>query len=83
MIIHILWKLRKSATLLAVFRFLRNSVPKNKENTRNWYNMLIQTQNNIALAGPTWSKHGPGMVPKSRHSIDILLKTILNQYLKF
>ena len=31
---------------------------------------------------PTWSKHGPGMVPKSRHSIDIILKTTLNQYLK-
>ena len=67
MIIHILWKLRKSATLLAVFRFLSNSVPKNKENTRNWYNMLIQTQNHIALAGlevmlgHTWFQHGPYM----------------------
>ena len=29
---------------------------------------------------PPWSKDGPGMVPKSRHSIDMFFKTIYAQF---
>ena len=47
------------------------------------YTMLTQSSNFRALAGQgvntgqTLSQHGPDMVPKSRHSIQILLRPYL------
>ena len=33
---------QKFASLFAVFRFLRNSVPQYKENIRNWCNIIVK-----------------------------------------